>query len=71
MLNLTLLLSLLARGRRASRERPVVAHIGPDAPLDRLALGQDRHGRVIAAQPLGGQDMTLDLALRDGSPRAC
>ncbi len=25
-----------------------------------LALGQDRHGRVVAMQPLGGQDMGFD-----------
>jgi hypothetical protein len=46
--------------RRTSRERPIIAHIGPDAPLDCLAFGQDRHRRVIAMQPLGGQDMALD-----------
>ena len=46
--------------RRTSRERPIIAHIGPDAPLDCLAFGQDRHRRVIAVQPLGGQDMALD-----------
>jgi hypothetical protein len=48
------------RRRRASPERPVIAYIGPDAPLDRFALSQDRHGRVVAVQPLGRQDVALD-----------
>ena len=34
-------------------EGPVVAHIGPYPPGDRLALGQDRHCRVVAMQPFG------------------
>src|SRR5262249_19241482 len=31
-------------------ERPVVPDIGPDAAGDRLALGQDRHRRVVSVQ---------------------
>ena len=33
-------------------------------PLDRLALGQDRHGGVVAVQPLGGQHMALDQRMK-------
>jgi hypothetical protein len=29
-------------------------------PLDRLALGQDWHGGVVAVQPLRGKDMAFD-----------
>jgi hypothetical protein len=32
-------------------------------PLDRLALGQDRHGGVIAVQPLGGQNVAFDQSI--------
>ena len=45
------------RRRRPAAERPVVAHIGPEAAGDRLALGQDRHRRVVAMEPLGRQDV--------------
>jgi hypothetical protein len=31
--------------------------------LDRLAPGQDRHIGVVAMQPLGGQNMTLDQCM--------
>ena len=48
------------RRRRVTAKGPVVADIGPDVPRDRLAFGQDRHGRVVAMQPLGRQDMGLD-----------
>ena len=34
-------------------ERPVRGDIGPDMTRERLAFGQDRHGRVVAMQPLG------------------
>jgi hypothetical protein len=51
---------MLGRMRRTSRKRPIVADIGPDVPLDRLALGEDRHGGVVAVQPLGGQNIALD-----------
>ena len=33
-------------------------------PLDRLALGQDRHGGVVAVQPLGGQNVALDQRMK-------
>ena len=55
-----MLMPAIARGvikrcrRRAPAKWPVVTHIGPDAALNRLALGQDRHRRVITMQPLGG-----------------
>ena len=35
------------RRRRLSAEGPIVAHIDPDPACRRLALGQDRHGRVV------------------------
>src|SRR6185437_14492212 len=61
-----MLLPSVARGviergrRRRSAERPIVANVGPDMSLDRLALGQDRHRGVVTMQPLGGEDVTLD-----------
>ena len=45
---------------RGTAKRPVVTDIGPDVSRDRLALGQDRHGRVVAMQPLGSQDVALN-----------
>ena len=45
--------------RRGTAERPVVAHVGPEAGDVGLAPGQDRHGGVVAVQPLGGHDMGL------------
>ena len=45
------------RRRRPAAERPVVADVGPTSPGDGLALGQHGHRRVVAVQPLGGQDM--------------
>ena len=48
------------RRRRAAGERPVVADIGPEPAGDGLALGQHRHRRVVAVQPLGGEHMRLD-----------
>ena len=44
------------RRRLESAERPVIPDIGPDAARIGLSLRQDRHGRVIAMQPLGGQE---------------
>jgi hypothetical protein len=32
-------------------------------PLDRLDLGQDRHGGVVAMQPLGGEHVALDQSM--------
>jgi len=48
------------RRRRATIKGPVVTDISPDVPLDRLALGQDRHGCVVAMQSFGSQDVGLD-----------
>jgi hypothetical protein len=50
----------------ALAERSVVADIGPQPAGDRLALGQDRHGRVVAVQPLGGKDMAADQLVQRG-----
>ena len=52
------------RRRRPSLKRPVVADIGPDVPLDRLALRQDRHRGVVAVQPFGRQDVGLDQRMK-------
>ena len=46
--------------RLALAERSVVADIGPEPAGDRLALGEHRHGRVVAVQPLGGEHMGAD-----------
>ncbi len=43
--------------RRATAERLIVTHIGPTSPGHGLALGQHRHRRVVAMQPLGSQDV--------------
>jgi hypothetical protein len=51
------------RRRRMSAKGPVVPDIGPDMPLYRLAFRQDRHGGVVAVQPLGCQDMGLDQGM--------
>ena len=48
------------RRRCATAKRPVVTDVGLDVPRNRLAFGQDRHGRVVAVQPLGSQHMALD-----------
>ena len=48
------------RRRRRPGERPIVAHIDPTSPDVGLALGQDRHGGVVAVQALGGKHMGLD-----------
>lgn len=48
------------RRRCGPAERGVVAHIGPQSADIGLALGQDRDGRIIAVQALGGKDMGLD-----------
>ena len=45
------------RRRRGAAERPIVAHVDPTSPGVGLALGQDRHGGVIAVQSLGREDM--------------
>ena len=48
------------RRRILAAERPVVADIDPHPTGLRLALGEDGNRRVVAVQPLGGQDMALD-----------
>ena len=58
------------RRRRAPPERPVVADIDPDVPLDRLALGQNRHGGVVAVQPLGSEHVALDQRMKRLQHRA-
>ena len=45
-------------------QRPVVTDIRPDAPRHRLALGQDRHGRIVAMQSFGSQDVALDQRMK-------
>ena len=57
----------------ALAERPVVADIGPEPAGDGLALGQHRHGRVVAVQPLGGEDMAADQLVerRQNSRAGC
>jgi len=46
--------------RRLSPEGSVVARIDPAAARSRLALRQNRHGRVVGVQPIGREDMRLD-----------
>ena len=48
------------RRRRRSGKRPIVAHIDPTSPGVGLALGQHRHGCVVAVQPFGGEDVLFD-----------
>ena len=50
----------IAAGGDRSAEGAVVAHIGPEPAGAGAALGQDRHGGVVAVQPLGRQDMRPD-----------
>jgi hypothetical protein len=65
-----MLVSAVARGviercrRSTAAKWPVVADIGPDMALNRLALGQDRYIGVVAMQPLGGQDVRLDQCMK-------
>ncbi len=61
------------RRRRRPGERPVIADIGPTSTGVALALGQDRHGGVVAMQPLGGEHMgleALEYRLHHGADRA-
>ena len=51
----------ISNGRRiTSAEWQVVAHIGPQSPGARLALGEHRHGGVISVQACGRKDMRAD-----------
>jgi hypothetical protein len=49
-----------SRGRIVSGERPIVAHIGPQATGARLALGQHRHRRIVGMDALSCKDVRLD-----------
>jgi len=46
--------------RRAATKGAVVADIGPDVSLDRLALRQNRDFGVVAMQALGTEHMRFD-----------
>ncbi len=50
-------------------ERPVVADIHPRPTGHRLALGEDGNRRVVAMQPLGGQDMALNQRVQRAQRR--
>jgi hypothetical protein len=50
------------RRRSLTAKGTVVPDIGPDVPLDLLALRQYRH-RGIVAQPFGRQDIGLDQGM--------
>ena len=45
-------------------EGTVVANVSPDPPRHRLAFGQDRHGRIVAVQTFGSQDMGRDQIVK-------
>jgi hypothetical protein len=63
---LRMLASPIARGveqrrrRVLAAERPVVADVGPDPAGHRPSLGEYGNRRVVAMQPVGGQDVALD-----------
>jgi hypothetical protein len=57
------------RRRILAAERPVVAHVDPDPAGLRLALGEDRHGGVVAMQPIASQDMTLNQPVQRAQRR--
>ena len=46
--------------RTGSGEGAAIAGVDPEARRIGLALGSDRHDRIVAVQSLGGQDMGLD-----------
>src|SRR5439155_18922524 len=48
------------RRRILPAERTIVAHINPTSPGVGLALGQDRHSRVVAVQSLGRENVSLN-----------
>ena len=50
------------RGRPGTTKGLVIANIDPAPPGVGFALGQDRHGRVVAMQPLRSQDMRFHPA---------
>ena len=52
------------RRRRATAKGTIVADIGPDVPRDRLALRQDRHICIVAKEPFGRQNMSLNQRVK-------
>ena len=50
-------------GRRSAAEGPIVAHIDPCPAGMGLALGQNRHRRVIAVQALGRQHIGFEAIM--------
>jgi hypothetical protein len=56
--------------RILTAERTIVAHVNPTSTGIGLPLGQDRHGRVVAVQPLSGEDMRLKPPEKRGQHRA-
>ena len=50
-------------GRRAARERAVIADVSPEPRLLCCSPGQKRHGGVVTMQPLGGQNMGTDQVM--------
>jgi hypothetical protein len=50
-------------------ERPVVADIHPHPTGHRLSRGEDGNRRVVAMQPLGGQDMALNQRVQRAQHR--
>ena len=50
-------------GRIGAGERPIIAHVDPESGRIGLHLGHDGHGRIVAMQSLGGEDVRLDEAI--------
>jgi hypothetical protein len=48
------------RRRILAAKRPVVADIHPNPPGFRLAFRENRHGGVVAVQPIGRQNMAVN-----------
>jgi hypothetical protein len=65
---------VVEESRRPSLAKgPIIANVGPKPASGGLPLGQHRHGRVVAMQPLGTEHvLTNELVERrqDGSGRA-
>ena len=49
-----------SRRRLLAAERPIVAHIDPDAARPGLLLRQHRHGGVVDMNALGGEHVRAD-----------
>ena len=58
------------RRRVRSGEGAVVANIGPQPAGGGLALREDRHRRIVAVQPAGGQHVMTDQGVK-GSQSGC